>query len=307
MAKRIFSVFLMILLCISLQPSAFAHDKDEHYEELEYVLFGNRYYKDTHPVHAKIIQAIEDATYLAIDQFNGQGTQELDRLRNEGIPDLPSSIAEINFSANYSHRFFTHRGWNVNYDVKSHWEERRKILNNTVNKELFSSVSTPLDWFPWLQEAIYGKNAYEQQCENFCILVYYVHILGDHIEAGEEKSIGGGATRTKTLKEKTAGLAYVAPLANTHDRDNPGIIPDLIKCFTVLFKSQSESYMYRNLMQDLQELRERSERVYYSTGGVNTEEKFEEYNACAKDLLEVLAQYVPEMLKKEEFFKNTFQ
>lgn len=124
MAKRIFSVFLMILLCISLQPSAFAHDKDEHYEELEYVLFGNRHYKDTHPVHAKIIQAIEDATYLAIDQFNGQGTQELDRLRNEGIPGLPSSIAEINFSANYSHRFFTHRGWNVNYDVKSHSQVR---------------------------------------------------------------------------------------------------------------------------------------------------------------------------------------
>ena len=50
----------------------------------------------------------------------------------------------------------------------------------------------------------------------------------------------------------------------------------------------------------------KSERIYESEGGVNTDQKFEDYNACAKELLNVLGEYVPELLKKEIFFSNTF-
>lgn len=46
--------------------------------------------------------------------------------------------------------------------------------------------------------------------------------------------------------------------------------------------------------------------IDYSAGGVNTEEKFNENNACALELLETLNTYIPQLLKKERFFSNTF-
>ena len=307
MAKRILSVLLVLVLCLTSFSVSYAHEREEHDEDIEYVLFGNRDYKKTHPTDSKRIHAIEDAVFLCVDQFNGSGEKELDNLLNkEKVPGIIQSIDEINYKSNYSHRSLTHRGWNVTYEEKAHWPLRQQILRNTVRKELFSSLDTPISWFPWLSEKIYGKNNYEKQLESFCILLYCVHVLGDHIEAGEEKDLGQGESRAKTLQEKTTGLAYILPLAHTEDRDNPGLIPDLIKNCETLFASQSETYTYRSFIQELEELRDRSEGIYESKGGVNTDEKFEDYNACAKELLDVLGAYVPGLLKKEKFFSNTF-
>ena len=308
MQKRIICFLMALLLCLSNFITVYAHGREEHDEDIEYVLFGNRDYKKTHPTVSQTIQAIEDAVYLCIDQYNGSGEKELSNLKdNEKIPDIIKSIDEINYTSNYSHRSLTHRGWNMTYDEKAHWPLRQQILRSTVKEELFSSLDTPLSWFPWLSETIYGSNNYDKQCESFCILLYCVHILGDHIEAGEDKDLGQGESRPKTLNEKTTGLAYILPLAHTEDRDNPGIIPDLIKNCEILFESQVGTYTYDNLMQELEALRDRSEKIYESTGGVNTNEKFDDYNACAKDLLNVLATYIPGMLKKEEFFSETFK
>lgn len=269
-------------------------------------MFRDRHYKDSHPIVADKIQAIEYATYLALDQFNGNGQDALDYLCSRNIPGIPVTIADIDFSSNYAHRTYTHRGWNVDYGAKSHWEERKQILINTVDKELFSSLDTPLEWFPWLNEIVYGKNDYQKQCESFCILLYYVHVLGDHIEAGEDKAIGQGETRPKTLEEKKKGLFYVAPLSNPHDSNNPGIIPDMITCLETLFPTETNSRAYKTLISQLQELSAKSAQIYGSKGGVDTEEEFDKYNACAVSLLETLANYVPDLLKKEVFFKNAF-
>lgn len=64
-----------------------------------------------------IIKRIEDASYLAI---NGNGTTELNNLITAKIPGIPSSIAEFDFSSNYAHRNYTHRGWNLTSDEKAH-------------------------------------------------------------------------------------------------------------------------------------------------------------------------------------------
>ena len=48
-----------------------------------------------------------------IDQYNGDGATELNNLIADKIPGIPSTIAEFDFSANYAHRNYTHRGWNV--------------------------------------------------------------------------------------------------------------------------------------------------------------------------------------------------
>jgi hypothetical protein len=157
-----------------------------------------------------------------------------------------------------------------------------------------------------LSDLISNHQKPSEQCKAFCVLLYYVHILGDHIEAGEEKDLGKGITREKTLEEKIRGLDYVAPLSHRKYKENPGIIPDLITCCKTLFQDQSNTRTYYSLIQDLEQLADDSERLYESTGGINTEEKFVKYNKCANELLETLANYVPKLLEKEPFFKETF-
>lgn len=288
MAKRLMSFFLAFVLILSCCVFAYAHDRGEHDGDIEYVLFGDAEYKNTHPLHSRKIQAIEDAAYLCVDQYNGNGREALENLQKEKIPGIPKSIDEFDFNSNYAHRNFTHRGWNVNYDAKAHWPVRQQILFNTVDKVLFSDLK-PLSWFPWLSNAVYGNSNYTKQCESFCILIYYTHIIGDHIEA-----------------KKHTALAYVDPLTNLDDRDNPGIIPDLIKCCAVLFESQADTYLYREFIQELEYLQDCSDKLTSSQGGVNTDEKFVPYHQCAEDLLETLATYVPKLLKNEKFFSNAF-
>ena len=285
--RRVICVILSLVLLVLTAVPALAHDREKHDEELEYVLFRDRHYADSHPTTGIIVKRIEDASYLAIDQYNGSGKTELANLLAENIPGMPKLIEEIDFSGNYAHRNYTHRGWNVTYDEKAHWPLRQTILKNTVRSKLFSKVESPLGWFPWLSDQIYGDGN-EKQCEAFAVLVYYVHILGDHIEA-----------------EKHTALAYVAPLSNSHDRDNPGIIPDLIQYMPILFESQTDSEQYKSFIQDLQSLANIADRLYTGTGGVR-EEQFPEYHQCALDLLETLATYIPDLLKKEQFFHSTF-
>ena len=285
--KRFFSLLSLVVLMVVMAIPALAHDKTKHNEELEYVLFRDRYYADSHPTTGAIVKRLEDASYLAIDQYNGDGATELGNLNVDKIPGIPTSIADFDFSANYAHRQYTHRGWNVTYDEKAHWPVRQTILINTIRAKLFSKVESPIAWFPWLSDQLYGDgNA--KQCEAFAVLVYYVHVLGDHIEA-----------------EKHTALAYVAPLSNSHDRDNPGIIADLMRYLPVLFEDRKDSEQYKSLMQDLEHLAEKSDRLYTETGGIR-EEQFPEYHQCALDLLETLATYVPDLLKKEPFFHSTF-
>lgn len=285
-------VILALILCaLMLFPThtAIAHDRRGHDKEIEIVLFGNEDYKSTHPAVSDTIQAIEDATYLAVDQFNGNGQDALANLQKRRIPDIPASITEFDYTSNYSHRSLTHRGWNIVYLDKAHWPVRKQILMNTAKKELFTHNDTPLDWFPWLAEQVYGTKGSAQQQENFCILLYYTHVIGDHLEAA-----------------KYQDLAYVAPLVRPNDRDNPGVIPELMSCFEVLFEAQSGSYTYIALTQELDNLRSRSAKLLQSTGGINTDEKFAAYHQCVEDLLTTLKDYVPKLLENEEFFSDTF-
>ena len=127
------------------------------------------------------------------------------------LNDMTFLTTETNAAKNS--RVFMEQAYSslVNNDEQAHWPIRQKILLNTIRAKLFSKVESPISWFPWLSDKVYG-NGNEKQCEAFAVLVYCVHILGDHIEA-----------------EKHTALAYVAPLSNSHDSNNPGIIPELMK------------------------------------------------------------------------------
>ena len=280
----VISLFLVLFLSVPVQ----AHKREGHDADLEYVLFGSTEYKATHPIDADRIQALEDATYLCVDQFNGNGTKELENLKAASIPGIPNSISEIDYKSNYQHRSETHRGWNLNYE-KSNWPMRQQILYNTVETELFSNDKSVFSWLPWKKGKDSEGNSYKEKCTAFCEMLYYIHIIGDHIEA-----------------DKYTALAYIDPLTQLHDKNNPGVIPDLISCCSILFKDQENSYTYKDFIQEMESLQEDSNRLTSSRGGINTEEKFEEYHQCAEDLLDLMAMYIPKLLKNESFFKDSF-
>ena len=216
MRKRIVSLVLALMLLLLTPLSADAYDRKEHNEDIEKVLFGT-----DHTKAAETLKALEYAVYLTLDQYNGHGGDELNYLRNTiGVQDLPT-LEEINFTSSSDHRYYTHRGWNMEYteqeEKKSHWTKRKSILKNTVQHLLFNT-ETPLSWFPWLSDKVYGKSENEEQIDSFSALLYYVHVLGDHIDA-------------KGYKQ----LNRIAPLVRLNDKENPGIIPELEKHLAILF------------------------------------------------------------------------
>ncbi len=66
-----------------------------------------------------------------------------------------------------------------------------------------------------------------------------------------------------------------------------------------------DSEQYKSMMQESQQLAETADRLYNGTGGVR-EEQFSDYHQCALDLLETLATYIPDLLRKESFFHTAF-
>ena len=80
-----------------------------------------------------------------------------------------------------------------------------------------------------------------------------------------------------------------------------------LKSYTeILFEDQKTSNDYRDLMKELDVISKKAGKLVRSTGGVNTDEEFEEYRQYALDLMEVLQKYMPNLLKREEFFKKVF-
>lgn len=280
MTKRIIVLLVVVAVLIAAALPAWAHGREIHDADIEFILFGKENYKDTHPKVEDTIQALEDAVYLAVDQYNGNGTKELENLRSIGVKNLPRSIDEINYSANYAHRQYTHRGWNLEYtDDKANWTIRKSILKNTVQKMLFSNQKHSLDWL------IQGKKNNEEQINSFCALLYYIHILGDHLEA-----------------KKYTQLAYIIPLVRSNDKENSGLIPELQKHLSIMLESQQTSFTYYALMGELDNLNAKAASLISSTGGINTEEKFEQYHDCAVKLEDALSFYLPDLLMNESFF-----
>lgn len=207
---------------------------------------------------------------------NQQGEKERKTLAEKrGIQGIPS-IKDIDFGGNSSHRSMMHRGWNIHpveEERRENWNKRKQIFISTVRKELFNESD--------------GKKSSDEQIESFCILLYYTHILGDHIATGDYKD-----------------LSHIAPLVRPNNSDHPGIIPELILCFSKLFKRSQRNY--GDLLHVLEDLRSRSEMLSGTQCSIDTKGKHELNRQYAKELLSILERYVPRLLEQEAFFKDTF-
>ena len=108
--KRIICCVLLIAVLLSTMIPAYAHDAAEHNLHLESVIFGPDNAVNTMSSEAQnALKALEYASYLATDQYNGYGTTEFTFLKSiYHVPGLPKNIDAIDFRGNEYHRKFTH-------------------------------------------------------------------------------------------------------------------------------------------------------------------------------------------------------
>lgn len=307
--KKWISIFFAVLfiLCCDNQTLAFSEEKHDDY--LEQVLFGKDGYASSNETAINTLEALKAACYLSIDQFSGKGESQLDDLYsfhdasfgNEQINkvkkiipfykeyQLPSSIDQIDFKGNAYHRSCTHLGWDHEYDEdKANWKTRKTILLLTVNESfnfgLFSG------WF----------GAFNTRCNSFCALLYYVHILGDTIEAGEKIYADGksGAYYTKKQQDK-----LIIPLVVfSPSEKNPDIIFELQKHSEILFAGQRLTGKMMHLKSRLSEIRYKireditNQEIHYSAN----------YYKLANELMDILSETIPSLLRNESFFNTVF-
>ena len=273
-------LLIIVALCLSMiAPSSLASDRDVHDAYMLKVLFGNDYKEENYNAkELAAIEALEAASYLAVDQYNGKGAEELKVLNNYRVPSLPSDISEIDFPGNQHHRRYTHRGWMGPYnnaerpyqDDKAHWNLRKTILTETVKK-------------------VFGlKDDSARVCESLSAVIYYIHVLGDHIVETD-------------YQKMNADLMGVGGRNDQYD-----IIHQLIYHFDILFTSPSSSNRYNSFRSQLRLLNNEFSELVNKDGGINTPEKQAAYSELAKKLMDLLIKHVPGLLQEESYFSKVF-
>ena len=268
-----FILFLFVLLtlgCLS-NPKAYAFDRKDHDKYMCEVLFKNFLQPENKTSIQDEIEALECASYLAIDQFNGHGQADLDKLIAYGVKGLPS-LRDIDFSASgKTHRSYTHRGWDYVYGgiAGDRWAQRKQILLDTAN-------------------TIFVFDGNEKKKDSFCAVIYYTHILGDLMDDKSYKIQNG-------LIMDPGGRV-----------DKADIIDELLKHFKVLFADQKYTHKYLFLTNAMERYNVKLSRIVRSDGGINSDEKFELRQKYVTGLMKLLTSYLPEMLKEESFFYNAF-
>lgn len=266
------TMIYIVLLSLLANAALFSFAASVHDDHMAYVLFGKRagVYK-----RSEKTTALAYASYLAIDQFNGKGEEKLSYLRDKTkVRGLPASISTFDFSNNSGHRKYTHMGWDYVYAKgadEAKWKTRKSILVSTTMK-VFSLSSR--------QE--------QRQADSLSALIYYVHVLGDHID------------------DKTIKLGDKMDFAGRNDKNS--IARELEKHVKILFKSQKNSFMYRSLLKRMEAIDTQALRLASKPGGPTyfTEEEFKAYKNLAEELMKALTDHVPQLLQNEQFFRQVF-
>lgn len=269
---------LALFFVIAAAVPAFAHNRNDHDQDINDVLFENESFPG-YSEKGKKLKDLEDAVALCIDQFNGSDYRLLTVLRNHGIHGIPKDISTINLDHvnSYTHRSFTHLGWNHHYEDNKDWEKkwktRRTILLETV-KEVFGFQSSIK-----MVELFKFEKVYDDQCEAFAAFLYYLHILSDYKYYDEDQR--------DTLTDQVMPL-----ISNGEDED---IFSELESIFPVLFENSITERLYIGLEQNIKQLENDAEK----SDSIS-------YTELANSLLKELASRVPALLKAEPFFSKVF-
>lgn len=285
MKRKLLAIILAVILIIAACPMTSAFSAPKHDSYMMKVLFGNSYYTlgKSQAIKDKV-QMLEDACYLTIDQVNDTGQDELKFLKQQKVSGLPK-LEKFKLKGIFSgaHRKYTHMGWEYAYgepgkeEDKASWNVRKGILTSTVNKafnfgfwnELFGNVCE--------------KN------DSFSALLYYVHILGDH------------------LASKDGRAKYMIPFARKGaNEDRPDVFYEIEKYAELLFADQSEETTYKTFIQKMDRLAKTARKNVDNYGNLKPGKSFSDVYQCEEDLMDLLISYMPDLLKNEEFFSDVF-
>lgn len=299
MKKRFIIIMLCLIMMLSSISVSNAHEKQsEHDADLRNVLFG----RNKSPADNEKFQFIADAAALCIDQYSSNDTirakeDTFDQLKKrvgfsytfDDIELKKGRAGAITNVTGTTHRRYTHKGWNFEYggDGADFWELRKKILIVTVNKELFDTSPGIFARLPYVGKYLDNDEPCSEQCEAFCELIYYVHILGDY-EKGKNKSSVQNLVTTPLYP----------------NNGSPGLIQDLRTLIPILFGSQQQ-WNYSLLNNKLKAVEEKA-RLLYKDNGINTQEKADLCCDYAQEVLNLLIDYIPGLLQKTEFFQAAF-
>lgn len=292
MKRHLAGIAMVVILCCVSASSAKAHPSAaEHWQDLRYVFFGKRTYSSIRSEAKSDWQAIEQASQICIDQFGGSHKSMLESVKRKTGLLFSISIEQIDlFARGTNHRCYTHRGWDYSYQddaengdwVEKRWPKRKDILRETA-EAVFN--------FNGLPRLLDGFVGYNERCEGFCKLVYYVHLLGDHIEF-----------TTYTFNRAAGselGHEQVIPLGASRGNS---LISEIIEVFPVLFPEQDYSELERSLT--AANLKVCS--ILNKPDDLKTDEGFQQYHEAAVEILDILHDYLPKLLRNEVFFNNVF-
>lgn len=279
MRKRIICLILLITVVCSVSPS-FAKTGEQHEADLEKALLGKKINTDINQHTSStsdmniLFGYLEDAMYLCLDQSGNDGQQWLDELNNNlQVPGLPHKVSEFSVPKSDEHQAYTHMGWDFKgYEEKSHWSIRQNILLATVSK-VFG--------FP-VYENKQGIEKYDDKCIAMAKLIYYIHILGDHIADSYEN-------RLNVIQLSKLG-------------DEKGHLQEIRKCLKALLYESRNSMKYAQLRVSLDVIRVKA-RILGEDDDETKQKKVKKY---AQEALDLLFLYLPKLLQEEPFFNNVF-
>jgi hypothetical protein len=188
----------------------------------------------------------------------------------------------MDFTANYTHQRYTHRGWDFitypvnygknNYNFQDIWERRKGLLLSTVDRI-----------FEFQENEMIKK-------ESFAALIYYTHILGDHI--------GNTSKNTLVNKMQLNGSRRGGNMARSD------IIWELEYHIPHLFREQANAPEYKALMNYFEKNRVSNPPFVYSN--TISDDDFKKLQKLTGEVLDELIKNIPALLKKEIFFTQVF-
>lgn len=269
MSKKLYVVLIVFLI---FSFSCFSHGADIHDEYFQKVLFGNNLQLSKN--EQEKIKLLNYSTRIAVDQYNGSCERELNDLKSNGIKTI-TSIKEIDFTSNSHHQRYTHRGWNFSYvTTTGNWDLRKQLMLDTTRK-VFSFSSN-------------------DKHDAFTALMYYIHILGDHegdkiSNSMDRIALGGRTDRIDILNELNLYIQILFKNQNTEIICSK--LQSLNRKCTSLLRRTEKGYEDRNVKRDVTEL---------------SEEEYKMYQKYAKDILKILNEEIPILLKNEKWFIKAF-
>jgi hypothetical protein len=285
MNKKLIFVFLLVTFIIF--PLS-ASDERIHNQQMRQVLFGYTYRLNENGY--RNLEALEKSIYLCIDLFNGytynrgQAQRYLDELRKFGVRNLPG-LNTIDFTAGAEHQRYTHRGWDWTlyprdyrgYNFQQIWNIRQQRVYLAPIDRIFN----------------FRRNEMEKR-DSFAALLYYVHILGDHI--GDKK-------RSYMDRIPISPRPDYRFNRSGENSNNPTIYTELLYHLPRLFREQTSSVDYLQLIGYLESNKNRE----FPTGTVISDEEYSELQHFAQETLDKMIRYIPRLLQNERFFTRTFR